>query len=98
MGYLLSTDTDGRYSGHVSGGGRIGPVHLSGGLAANGGEGFGLPQSYEEETWEDGGKRDYSGREDVFAWGRAAWTREPRPPSARPTSTGRARPSFHART
>jgi outer membrane receptor protein involved in Fe transport len=73
LGYLLSTDTNGHYSGHVSGGGSVGAVHLSGGLAANGDEGFGLPRSYEGEQWEDGGTRDYSGREDVFAWGRAAW-------------------------
>ena len=73
FGYLLSTGTDGRYSGFVSGGGRVGRVHLAGGVAANGGSGFGLPDSYTAEQWEDGGKRDYSRREDVFAWGRASW-------------------------
>jgi outer membrane cobalamin receptor len=73
MGYLVSTDSDGRYSGHVTGGGWLGAVHLSGGLAANGGEGFGLPSSYKSELWENGGRRDYSGRHDAFAWGRAAW-------------------------
>lgn len=73
IGYLLSTGSDGRYSGYVSGGGSVGLFHLSGGLAANGGDGFGLPESYSAEQWEDGGTRDYSGRDDLFAWGRAAW-------------------------
>ena len=73
LGYLLSAGSDGRYSGFVSGGGSMGPVHLTGGLAANGGSEFGLPGSYTAERWEDGGTRDYSAREDVFAWGRASW-------------------------
>ncbi len=73
MGYLLSAGSDGGYSGFVSGGGSVGRVHLTGGLAANGGSGFGLPDSYTAERWEDGGTRDYSAREDIFAWGRASW-------------------------
>ncbi|MFH1689232.1 MAG: TonB-dependent receptor plug domain-containing protein [Candidatus Eisenbacteria bacterium] len=73
LSYLLSTGSDGQYSGFVSGGGSLGAVHLTGGLAANGGNGFGLPESYGAERWEDGGRRDYSGREDIFAWGRASW-------------------------
>ncbi|MCK4409610.1 MAG: TonB-dependent receptor plug domain-containing protein, partial [Candidatus Eisenbacteria sp.] len=73
LGYVLSAGSDGGYSGFVSGGGSVGRVHLTGGLAANGGSGFGLPESYTAERWEDGGTRDYSAREDIFAWGRASW-------------------------
>lgn len=73
LSYLLSAGSDGQYSGFVSGGGGLGPVHLTGGVAANGGTGFGLPESYSGEQWEDGGRRDYSRREDLFAWGRASW-------------------------
>jgi len=73
LSYLLSAGSDGQYSGFVSGGGRVGYVHLTGGLAANGGSGFGLPQSYEPEQWEDGGTRDHSAREDIFVWGKASW-------------------------
>ena len=73
LSYLLSAGSDGQYSGFVSGGGRVGYVHLTGGLAANGGNGFGLPKSYEAEQWEDGGTRDYTAREDIFVWGRASW-------------------------
>ena len=73
LGYLLSAGSNGRYSGFVSGGGSVRSVHLSGGLATNGGSGFGLPDSYTPERWEDGGTRDYSAREDIFVWGRASW-------------------------
>ena len=73
LGYLLSAGSDGRYSGFVSGGGSVGHVHLTGGISANGGSEFGLPGSYIPERWEDGGTRDFSAREDVFAWGRASW-------------------------
>ncbi|MBN2564780.1 MAG: TonB-dependent receptor [Candidatus Eisenbacteria bacterium] len=78
LGYLLSAGDDGRYSGHVSGAGRIGLVHLSGGIAANGRDGFTLPASFTAEKWEDGGDRDYSAKEDILAWGRAAWDVGPR--------------------
>ena len=77
LSYLLSAGSDGKYSGFVSGGGDVGRVHLSGGLAANGGSEFGLPESYTPERWEDGGERDHSAREDVFAWGRASWKLNP---------------------
>lgn len=73
LGYRLSAGDGGHYSGYVSGGGRVGGVHLAGGVAANGSEGYALPASYTAETWEDGGTRDYSGKEDVLAWGRASW-------------------------
>ena len=73
LGYLLSAGSDGRYSGFVSGGGKVGHVHLNGGVSANGGSEFGLPGSYTPERWEDGGTRDFSAREDIFAWGRASW-------------------------
>ena len=73
LSYLLSAGSDGQYSGFVSGGGGLGPVHLTGGVAANGGSGFGLPGSYAVEKWEDGGRRDYSSREDIFVWGRGSW-------------------------
>ncbi|MCK4915093.1 MAG: TonB-dependent receptor [Candidatus Eisenbacteria sp.] len=73
LSYLLSAGSDGRYSGFVSGGGGVGHVHLNGGLSANGGSEFGLPGSYTSERWEDGGTRDFSAREDIFAWGSASW-------------------------
>jgi outer membrane receptor protein involved in Fe transport len=77
LSYLLSAGSDGQYSGFVSGGGGIGRVHLSGGLATNGGSDFRLPGSYKAEKWEDGGTREYSAREDIFAWGKAAWKMSP---------------------
>jgi outer membrane cobalamin receptor len=73
LSYMLSAGSDGQYSGFVTGGGPVGRVHLTGGAATNGGSGFSLPGSYEAERWEDGGTRDYSSREDIFLWGRAAW-------------------------
>ncbi len=73
LGYRLATGSDGSHSGFVTGGGRIGPVHLAGGVAANSRSDFSLPGSYANETWEDGGRRDYSGRNELFAWGHASW-------------------------
>jgi outer membrane cobalamin receptor len=73
MSYMASTGTDGRYLGHVSAGARLGWVRLSGGIAARGTDDFALPDSYEEEEWEDGDERDFSSRDDVTAWGRASW-------------------------
>lgn len=73
IGYRLAAGDEGRYSGYVSGGGSVGVVHLAGGVAANGRSGFSLPASYEAETWEDGGARDHSGKEDLLVWGRASW-------------------------
>ena len=77
LGYLLSAGNDGRYSGFVTGAGTVRNVHFSGGVAANGRSGFALPNSYAAEQWEDGGTRDYSEKEDIFAWGRAAWRTSP---------------------
>ena len=72
--FEVSKGSDGRYSGHVSGGGRIGCVAVAGGVAANGRSDFTLPASFDAEQWEDGGKREYSAREELFAWGRAEWS------------------------
>jgi iron complex outermembrane receptor protein len=72
-GFRLTRGTDGRYSGHVSGGGRPGRFRVAGGVATQGRSDFSLPASYEKEVWEDGGLRDYSSRENLFAWGRASW-------------------------
>lgn len=105
VGYLLSAGNEGRYSGFLSGGGRAGPVHLSGGIAANGRDGFGLPDSFSPQKWEDGGDRDHSWREDIFAWGRASWEAGPRTSASVsfqmadgrrdvPTSTSAERPRF----
>ncbi|MFH1501557.1 MAG: TonB-dependent receptor plug domain-containing protein [Candidatus Eisenbacteria bacterium] len=105
MGYRLSAGDGGRYAGYVSGGGRIGVVHLAGGVAANGRSGFGLPGSYEAEAWEDGGTRDHSGKEDLLVWGRAAWKMGPRTDASvsvqvgdgrrdAPASTSSDRPRF----
>jgi outer membrane cobalamin receptor len=73
VGYLLSAGGSGRYSGYLSGAAPVGPVHVSGGVAANGRSDFSLPSSYAAEKWEDGGEREHSGKDDVFAWGRASW-------------------------
>ncbi len=105
LGYRLATGSDGHYSGYVSGGGRVGPVHLVGGVAANGREGYTLPESYSAETWEDGGVRDYSGNEDLLGWGRASWKMGPRTDASislqvadgrrdAPASTNADRPRF----
>jgi outer membrane cobalamin receptor len=72
--YMLSGGTDGRYSGHVSGAGTLGRVRLSGGVAARAASDFSLPASFSPAQWEDGGTRDHSAREDLFLWGRAAWS------------------------
>ena len=73
LGYRIAAGTDGRYSGHVSAGGQIGRFRLAAGVATRGAADFSLPESYEEEAWEDGDLRDYSGEERLFAWGRASW-------------------------
>jgi outer membrane cobalamin receptor len=73
LSYKLATGTDGRYSGFVAGGGLVGRVHLSGGIAADGASDFSLPASFESTSLEDGGLRDYSGAEQLMAWSRASW-------------------------
>jgi len=73
LSYSLSTGSDQRYSGYVSGGARVGRLHLSGGASANGRSHFSLPDSYGAEQWEDGGARDFSGSDDVFLWGSGSW-------------------------
>jgi outer membrane cobalamin receptor len=78
VGYLLSAGDDGKYSGFLSGAGGVGPVHLSGGIAANGRSDFTLPSSFEPQKWEDGGEREHSGKEDLLVWGRASWDVGPR--------------------
>jgi outer membrane cobalamin receptor len=69
--YRLAKGSDGRYSGHLAGGGRVGPVQLTGGVAASSRSDFTLPKSFQAERWEDGGSREFSGREELFVWGRA---------------------------
>ncbi len=73
LSYKLATGTDGNYSGFVAGGGQVGRVHLSGGVAADGASGFSLPASFESTSLEDGGLRDYSGSEQLMVWSRASW-------------------------
>jgi outer membrane cobalamin receptor len=70
--YRLSKGSDGRYSGHVSGAGRVGAFHLTGGAAASTRADFSLPRSYEPQTWEDGDTREHSAREELLVWGRAS--------------------------
>jgi iron complex outermembrane receptor protein/outer membrane receptor for ferrienterochelin and colicins len=73
IGFQLVAGNDGRYSGYVTGSGSVGPVHLSGGVAANSRSDFTLPESYEPEDWEDGGTRDYSSGEELLLWSNASW-------------------------
>jgi len=70
--YRLAKGSDGRYSGHVTGAGRLGVVHLTGGAAASSRADFSLPKSFEAQTWEDGETREHSAREELFLWGRAS--------------------------
>jgi outer membrane cobalamin receptor len=69
--YRLASGSDGRHSGHLSGAGHLGPVHLSGGAATNSSADFTLPGSFQAQRWEDGGTREYSASEELFLWGRA---------------------------
>ncbi len=73
LSYKLATGTNGNYSGFVAGGGLVGRVHLSGGVAADGASGFSLPESFESTSLEDGGLRDYSGAEQLMVWSKASW-------------------------
>ncbi len=70
--YRLAKGSDGRYSGHVSGAGRVGAIHLTGGAAGSSRADFTLPRSYEPQRWEDGGTREFSASEEIFVWGRAS--------------------------
>lgn len=103
--HRLAGGSDGRYSGHVSGSGRLGRIDVVAGVAARGRSDFSLPESYEEETREDGDVRDYSSQENVFAWGRASWKPGPRTAASvgvqvadsswdAPASTSSDRPRF----
>jgi outer membrane cobalamin receptor len=76
--YQLAGGSDGRHSGYVSGGGRLGGLHLAGGIAANARSDFRLPGSFESARWEDGGLRQFSGHEQVLVWGRGSWSLGPR--------------------
>lgn len=78
ISYLLSGGTDGRYSGHVAGSGSVRGVRLSGGAAARATADFSLPASFPADKWEEGGTREYSAREDAFAWARASFDPTPR--------------------
>ncbi|MBD3347974.1 MAG: TonB-dependent receptor plug domain-containing protein [Candidatus Eisenbacteria bacterium] len=73
LSYRLSAGDGGRYMGYLTGAGRVSGVRLAGGVAANGRSQYRLPSSFVADKWEDGGARDYSGREHVLAWCRAAW-------------------------
>ena len=73
LSYRLAAGDGSSYAGYVTGAGSVGPLHLAAGVAGNGRSEYSLPSSYVEETWEDGGARDYSGREHLLAWGRASW-------------------------
>lgn len=72
FGYRLAKGSDGRYSGHVTGAGRLGAVHLTVGAAASSRADFSLPKSFEAQRWEDGETREYSAKEELFLWGRAS--------------------------
>lgn len=75
--YRLAKGSDGRYSGYVTGGGRVGRAHLAGGVAADSRQDFTLPGSFEPERWEDGGTREHSATEQIMVWGRGSFRASP---------------------
>ena len=66
--YSVSAGSDGAYTGTVAAGGPLARGHVSAGLSTHGESGFTLPSSYEAETWENGGRRDFSSNGHVFTW------------------------------